>query len=230
MGSRRAARVAARGSFDGAAQQRSEVPGGRGSLHEAARQGAGAAPVDARRADHRRAGRERVRIVRQRRGLHAQRARHDRRERSGRGAVVHGRRPGSAAGGHAAGSAGGRELRAGRRGARVRGAARLQARRTADERRVLGGVVRSVGRTARAHQRRSAGARDRLDAGAGRIVQPLHVPRRHDVRVHERRQHGSDRTSRRRRATTTTRRSTSPAGRSRSISRSATRSSGTSRI
>ena len=69
---------------------------------------------------------------------------------------------------------------------------RLQARRTADERRVLGRVVRSVGRTARAHQRRSAGARDRLDAGAGRIVQPLHVPRRHDVRVHERRQHGSD--------------------------------------
>ena len=148
--------------------------------------------LDARRPDHRGAGRERVRIVRRRQGLHARQRDMIVRERSGRGAALHSRRRrASCPTGTLPDLPAVVNFGPGGAEQRVRGAARLRPGATAHERRVLGGLVRSVGRPARAHQRRQQARETRLDAGAGRIRQPLHVPRRHDVRLHERRQHRS---------------------------------------
>ena len=65
----------------------------------------------------------------------------------------------------------------------------VPARRAADDRRVLGRLVRPVGSRACKHQPAAADARTRLDARARLLDQLLHVPRRHDARLHERREH-----------------------------------------
>ena len=58
-------------------------------------------------------------------------------------------------------------------------------RRAEDVRRVLGGLVRSLGRAApQGRQRRPPGGH-RLDARAQHLVQPLHGARRHVVGLHE---------------------------------------------
>ena len=196
VGSGRLSGVAPRRSLDRPSQPRPEVHGRGGQVPEAAWSGSGAAASGptldrlgaGRRADHRDPTRERVRLVRQGPRLRGGRARAVQGGGLHRCADVHRRQPRRLRQRRARGSARRDQLRSGQCAEGLCVVEGVPAERPADVGRILGGVVRCVGHATREHERPTAGRRDRVDARAGLLVQPLHVSRRHVVRVHERRQ------------------------------------------
>ena len=189
--------------------------------------GTRAAAAFARRADPGRAARKRIRRIRRRASRISKRCA-TRSDDAGFAASPYYTidQPGDLERGSLPGVADRRNLRSRRSRARPRDAARAASGRTADLRRVLGGLVRPLGGAASAHRSREPGARLEMDARTRLLGKHLHVSRRHELRVLERREFAPIRCriNPTRPATTTTPRSTKPGARRRSIEPFATSS------
>ncbi len=139
-------------------------------------------------ADHRRAGGERIRLLRRRPRVHGRQPRHVRQGRLRQGLAVHLRWRRHARQRHLARHPGGGELRTRRGQERIRQTDQVPPRSTAHGRRILGRVVRPLGQAARRHRCQATGRGVRVDPAPGSLGQSLHVYRRHQFRLHEWRQ------------------------------------------
>src|SRR6185437_4577284 len=181
----RFSRLAAERSEHGGAIQRPAISGGSPGLADAAWKATGAIAGGQRRPHYRGAGGERIWFLRQGPRLYGRYSSHADRRGIYQGATLYSGRSGSGSKRLIAGAAGGDQFWPWKRAEIFCQAEKAAPERPHDDRRILGRVVRPLGRAAYGRYAGSTSQRSGLDVAPGIFGEPVYVPWRNELWLDE---------------------------------------------